>query len=110
MSVPEFPAETSKAFRIVAAVPVVGVATNRFGRDTKLPVHGPGKVSMEFNINGKNYKAELATARHPEAFDALRDQFELTGSKTLRIARSRHAMVFLTATVFVRTLAIKARK
>ena len=64
---------------IAAAVPVVVGTPTVVAADTKLPVHGPGKVSMEFNINGKNYKAELEP--RVTLLDALRDQFELTGSK-----------------------------
>ncbi len=45
----------------------------------EVPVHGPGKVPMTFTINGKSYKAEL----EPRVLllDALRDHFDLTGSK-----------------------------
>ena len=45
----------------------------------KVPVYGPGKVPMEFAINGKNYKADLEP--RVTLLDALRDQFELTGAK-----------------------------
>lgn len=42
-------------------------------------VLGPGKVPMEFSINGKIYKANLEP--RVTLLDALRDQFELTGAK-----------------------------
>jgi xanthine dehydrogenase YagT iron-sulfur-binding subunit len=45
----------------------------------EVPVYGPGKVPMEFAINGKNYKATLEP--RVTMLDALRDQFELTGAK-----------------------------
>lgn len=45
----------------------------------EVPVHGPGKVPMAFTVNGKNYKAELEP--RVTLLDALRDQFDLTGSK-----------------------------
>ncbi len=45
----------------------------------EIPVHGPGKVPMEFSINGKSYKADLEP--RVTLLDALRDQFELTGAK-----------------------------
>ena len=42
-------------------------------------VHGPGKVPMEFSINGKRLRADLEP--RVTLLDALRDQFELTGAK-----------------------------
>ena len=45
----------------------------------QIPVHGPGKVPMEFSINGKRLKAELEP--RVTLLDTLRDQFELTGAK-----------------------------
>ena len=42
-------------------------------------VHGPGKVPMEFSINGRRLKADLEP--RVTLLDALRDQFELTGAK-----------------------------
>ena len=44
-----------------------------------VPVLGPGKVPMEFSINGKTYKANLEP--RVTLLDALRDEFELTGAK-----------------------------
>jgi len=45
----------------------------------KIPVHGPGKVDMEFTINSEKYKASLEP--RVTLLDALRDQFGLTGAK-----------------------------
>ena len=45
----------------------------------KIPVQGPGKVAMEFSINGETYKASLEP--RVTLLDALRDHFELTGAK-----------------------------
>jgi xanthine dehydrogenase YagT iron-sulfur-binding subunit len=45
----------------------------------QVPVHGPGKVPMEFSINGRRLKAELEP--RVTLLDTLRDQFELTGAK-----------------------------
>jgi xanthine dehydrogenase YagT iron-sulfur-binding subunit len=44
-----------------------------------VPVLGPGKVPMEFSINGKSHKANLEP--RVTLLDALRDEFELTGAK-----------------------------
>ena len=63
----------SVAVPLVAGPRMVTVA----GQD--VPVHGPGKVPMEFSINSKSYKAELEP--RVTLLDALRDQFELTGAK-----------------------------
>ncbi|MGC2183310.1 MAG: (2Fe-2S)-binding protein [Terriglobales bacterium] len=45
----------------------------------QIPVRGPGKVPMEFSINGRRLKAELEP--RVTLLDTLRDQFELTGAK-----------------------------
>jgi xanthine dehydrogenase YagT iron-sulfur-binding subunit len=45
----------------------------------EVAVHGPGRVPMEFSINGKKLKADLEP--RVTLLDALRDQFELTGAK-----------------------------
>ena len=64
---------------ISVAVPLVAGPKVVMAAGEEVPVHGPGKVPMEFAINGKNYKANL----EPRVIllDALRDQFELTGAK-----------------------------
>ena len=64
---------------ISAAVPLVVRPKMVMAAGQEVPVHGPGKVPMEFSINGKSYKAELEP--RVTLLDALRDQFELTGAK-----------------------------
>jgi xanthine dehydrogenase YagT iron-sulfur-binding subunit len=64
---------------ISAAVPLVARPKMVMAAGEKVPVYGPGKVPMEFRINGKAYKASLEP--RVTLLDALRDQFELTGAK-----------------------------
>lgn len=64
---------------ISVAVPLVTRRKMVMASGQEVPVHGPGKVPMEFSINGKSYKAELEP--RVTLLDALRDQFELTGAK-----------------------------
>lgn len=64
---------------ISLAVPLVTRPKMVMASGQEVPVHGPGKVPMEFSINGKSYKAELEP--RVTLLDALRDQFELTGAK-----------------------------
>ena len=64
---------------ISAAVPLVAGPKVVMAAGEKVPVYGPGKVPMEFTINSKPYKASLEP--RVTLLDALRDQFELTGSK-----------------------------
>jgi xanthine dehydrogenase YagT iron-sulfur-binding subunit len=64
---------------ISVAVPLVTGPKMVMASGQEVPVHGPGKVPMEFSINGKSYKAELEP--RVTLLDALRDQFELTGAK-----------------------------
>ncbi len=64
---------------ISVAVPLVTRPKMVMASGQEVPVHGPGKVPMEFSINGKSYKAELEP--RVMLLDALRDQFELTGAK-----------------------------
>ena len=64
---------------ISVAVPLVTRPKMVRASGQEVPVHGPGKVPMEFSINGKSYKAELEP--RVTLLDALRDQFELTGAK-----------------------------
>src|SRR5438270_10058493 len=64
---------------ISVAVPLVARPEMVWAAGEQLPVHGPGKVPMEFTINGKKYKAQLEP--RVTLLDALRDQFELTGAK-----------------------------
>jgi len=61
------------------AVPLLAGPKTVMAAGQEVPVHGPGKVPMEFSINGKNYKAALEP--RVTLLDALRDEFELTGAK-----------------------------
>jgi xanthine dehydrogenase YagT iron-sulfur-binding subunit len=64
---------------ISVAVPLVVGPKTVMAAGQEVAVHGPGKVAMEFAINGKRYKADLEP--RVTLLDALRDQFELTGPK-----------------------------
>jgi len=64
---------------ISAAVPLVVAPTTVLAAGKELPVQGPGKVAMEFAINGKKQKASLEP--RVTLLDALRDEFEITGPK-----------------------------
>src|SRR2546423_4795359 len=64
---------------ISAAVPLVASSTTVLAAGKEVPVHGPGKVPMEFAINGKKQKANLEP--RVTLLDALRDEFEITGPK-----------------------------
>ena len=63
---------------IVATVPVAA-GTPAWAANDSVPAYGPGKVPMEFNVNGKPLKAELEP--RVTLLDALRDEFEITGAK-----------------------------
>ena len=71
--------EFLKISGISAAVPVVAGPKVLWAAGEEVPVHGPGKVPMEFTINGKKYKASLEP--RVTLLDAMRDQFDLTGAK-----------------------------
>ena len=64
---------------ISVAVPLVAPPRMVMAAGEEVPVHGPGKVPMEFSINSKTYKADLEP--RVTLLDALRDEFELTGAK-----------------------------
>ena len=64
---------------ISVAVPLVAGPKMVRAAGQEVPVHGPGKVPMEFSINSKSYQADLEP--RVTLLDALRDQFELTGAK-----------------------------
>src|SRR5206468_5034200 len=64
---------------ISVAVPLVAGPQTVLAAGEEVPVHGPGKVPMEFTINGKSYKANLEP--RVTLLDALRNEFELTGAK-----------------------------
>lgn len=68
-----------KLSAVTAAVPLV-LGTNvveAAGED--VAVHGPGKVPVTLNVNGKKLGAELEP--RVTLLDALREQFDLTGAK-----------------------------
>lgn len=64
---------------ISAAIPLVAGPKVVLAAGEEVPVHGPGRVAMEFNINGKKYSAKLEP--RVTLLDALRDQFDITGAK-----------------------------
>jgi len=68
-----------KISSISVAVPLVAGPKMVMAAGQEVPVHGPGKIPMEFSINNKTYKAEMEP--RVTLLDALRDQFELTGAK-----------------------------
>ena len=68
-----------KISTIAAAVPVVTTPTTVFAAGEQVRVYGPGKVEMEFTINGNQTKAMLEP--RVTLLDALRDSFDLTGAK-----------------------------
>jgi xanthine dehydrogenase YagT iron-sulfur-binding subunit len=64
---------------ISAAVPLVVGPKVVLAAGREIPVHGPGKVEMEFSINGKAYESSLEP--RVTLLDALRDEFHITGAK-----------------------------
>jgi len=68
-----------KISTIAAAVPVVSGPKIVLAAGEQVPVHGPGKVPMTFNVNGKTYKASLEP--RVTLLDALRDSLDITGAK-----------------------------
>jgi xanthine dehydrogenase YagT iron-sulfur-binding subunit len=68
-----------KISTIAAAVPVVSSPPTVLAAGESVKVYGPGKVEMEFVINGKKTKATLEP--RVTLLDALRDTFDLTGAK-----------------------------
>ncbi len=68
-----------KISTIAAAVPVVAGPRVVMAAGEEVPVHGPGKVPMQFNVNGKSYKASLEP--RVTLLDALRDTLDITGPK-----------------------------
>jgi xanthine dehydrogenase YagT iron-sulfur-binding subunit len=68
-----------KISTIAAAVPVVAKPNLVMAAGTEVPLQGPGKVPMQFNVNGKTYKASLEP--RVTLLDALRDTLDITGAK-----------------------------
>jgi xanthine dehydrogenase YagT iron-sulfur-binding subunit len=68
-----------KISTVAAAVPVVAGPKAVMAAGQEVPVYGPGKVPMEFNVNGKTYKASLEP--RVTLLDAMRDSLDITGAK-----------------------------
>src|SRR5215475_6895746 len=68
-----------KISTIAAAVPVVASPRTVMAAGQEVPLQGPGKVPMEFSVNGKTYKAGLEP--RVTLLDALRDSLDITGAK-----------------------------
>ena len=68
-----------KISTIAAAVPVVAGPRVVMAAGQEVPVLGPGKVPMEFNVNGKTFKATLEP--RITLLDTLRDSLDITGAK-----------------------------
>lgn len=68
-----------KISAVTAAVPLVlgTKVVEAAGED--VTIHGPGKVPVTLNVNGKKLSAELEP--RVTLLDALREQFDLTGAK-----------------------------
>jgi xanthine dehydrogenase YagT iron-sulfur-binding subunit len=64
---------------ITAAVPIVVGPKMVRAAGTDVPVYGPGKTPVALTVNGKKLTAELEP--RVTLLDALRDNFDLTGSK-----------------------------
>lgn len=68
-----------KISTIAAAAPVLAGPQVVMAAGEEVPVHGPGQVPMQFNVNGKTYKASLEP--RVTLLDALRDTLAITGAK-----------------------------
>jgi xanthine dehydrogenase YagT iron-sulfur-binding subunit len=64
---------------ISVAVPLVVGTTVVEVAGAPVAVHGPGKVPVTLNVNGKQHSAQLEP--RVTLLDALRDHFDLTGAK-----------------------------
>lgn len=64
---------------VSAAVPLVSQVSALALAEEGVATHGPGKVPVSLNVNGKKLSASLEP--RVTLLDALRDQFELTGAK-----------------------------
>jgi len=71
--------EFLKISTIAAAVPVITAPNVVMAGGADVPVHGPGKVPLQLNVNGKVLKASLEP--RVTLLDALRDNFDITGAK-----------------------------
>jgi xanthine dehydrogenase YagT iron-sulfur-binding subunit len=64
---------------ITATVPLVVGPRMVRAADADVPVYGPGKTPIALTVNGKKHTAELEP--RVTLLDALRDSFDLTGTK-----------------------------
>jgi xanthine dehydrogenase YagT iron-sulfur-binding subunit len=64
---------------LAAAIPLAAGPRVVLAGGKEIPIHGPGKVPMEFSINGEKHLANLEP--RVTLLDALRDQFHITGAK-----------------------------
>jgi xanthine dehydrogenase YagT iron-sulfur-binding subunit len=64
---------------VSAAVPLISHVGALAMAEGEPAIHGPGKVPVSLNVNGKKLSAQLEP--RVTLLDALRDQFELTGAK-----------------------------
>jgi len=68
-----------KISAVTAAVPLVLGPNVVEAAGEEVAVHGPGKVPVTLNVNGKKLRAQLEP--RVTLLDALREQFDLTGAK-----------------------------
>jgi xanthine dehydrogenase YagT iron-sulfur-binding subunit len=68
-----------KISAVTAAVPIVMGTNVVEAAGEEVVVHGPGKVPVALNVNGKKMTAELEP--RTTLLDALRGNFDLTGAK-----------------------------
>ena len=80
---PDVPSVSRRDFLKISgmsiALPLVADSKTAMAAGQQVAVHGPGKVPMEFSVNGRRLKADLEP--RVTLLDALRDQFEITGAK-----------------------------
>ena len=68
-----------KISAVTAAVPLVMGTNVVEAAGEEVPIHGPGKVPVTLNVNGKKLGAELEP--RVTLLDALRGPFDITGAK-----------------------------
>ncbi|HEY4930180.1 MAG TPA: (2Fe-2S)-binding protein [Terriglobales bacterium] len=68
-----------KISAVTAAVPLVLGTKVVEAAGEEVTIHGPGKVPVTLNVNGKKLSAELEP--RVTLLDAMREQFDLTGAK-----------------------------
>jgi xanthine dehydrogenase YagT iron-sulfur-binding subunit len=68
-----------KISAVTAAVPLVMGTNVVEAAGEEVPIHGPGKVPVTLNVNGRKLSAELEP--RVTLLDALRGPFDITGAK-----------------------------